>query len=64
MKQELRFVLSCMTLVNLVVAGGVTILRGEARRGFQRVPLQLIPYFAWANRGVTEMTVWFARNVE
>jgi DUF1680 family protein len=23
------------------------------------VPLKLIPYFAWANRGVTEMTTWF-----
>ena len=21
--------------------------------------LKLIPYFAWANRGVTEMTTWF-----
>lgn len=39
-------------------AGGVTVLRGEARRGDQSVALRLIPYFAWANRGVTEMTVW------
>lgn len=23
------------------------------------IELQLIPYFAWANRGVTEMTTWF-----
>lgn len=23
------------------------------------VPLKLIPYFAWANRGVAEMTTWF-----
>lgn len=21
--------------------------------------LKLIPYFAWSNRGVTEMTTWF-----
>ena len=23
------------------------------------IPLRLIPYFAWANRGITEMTTWF-----
>jgi DUF1680 family protein len=39
-------------------AGGVAVLRGEARRGGQPVPLRLIPYFTWANRGITEMTVW------
>jgi uncharacterized protein len=42
-------------------AGGVTVLRGEARRGGQAVALRLIPYFAWANRGITEMTVWMKR---
>jgi hypothetical protein len=36
---------------------GVTILVGQARRGEHRVPLRLIPRFAWANRGVMEMTV-------
>jgi len=25
---------------------------------FERVPITLIPYYAWKNRGVTEMTVW------
>jgi DUF1680 family protein len=24
----------------------------------QNIPLKLIPYFAWANRGDTEMSVW------
>ena len=24
-----------------------------------KVPLKLIPYFAWANRGIAEMTTWF-----
>ncbi|MFW6107380.1 MAG: glycoside hydrolase family 127 protein [bacterium] len=52
--------------------GGVTVLEGEARaeplgsplyaeakpdRG-RRVAVRLIPYYAWANRGPSEMTVW------
>lgn len=28
----------------------------------QQVGLKLIPYFAWANRGVTEMNVWFLKS--
>ena len=24
----------------------------------KRIPLRLIPYYAWANRGPSEMTVW------
>lgn len=24
----------------------------------RQVPIRLIPYYAWANRGVSEMTVW------
>jgi uncharacterized protein len=43
-------------------AGGVIVVRGQARRGDQRVELRLIPHFAWANRGVTEMTVWINRS--
>lgn len=39
-------------------AGGVTVLRDEARRGGEMVPPRLIPYLTWANRSVTEMTVW------
>jgi len=26
----------------------------------QSIPLRLIPYYAWANRGVGEMTVWMS----
>lgn len=28
----------------------------------EHVTLKLIPYFAWANRGVTEMNVWFLKK--
>ncbi len=28
-----------------------------------RQPLTLIPYYAWANRGRGEMTVWFPAKV-
>ena len=31
--------------------------RGEE----EGVPWKLIPYFAWANRGVSEMNVWFLK---
>lgn len=43
--------------------GGVTVLRGEARRADgTAVPLRAIPYYAWANRGPTEMAVWLAES--
>jgi uncharacterized protein len=38
--------------------GGVTALAGTAERGGRAVEFKAIPYFAWANRGVTEMAVW------
>jgi hypothetical protein len=54
--------------------GGVTVLEGAALRypekGWtglyaalqpsqpERIAMRLIPYYAWANRGVTHMTVW------
>ncbi len=38
--------------------GGVTVLKGEALRGNRKVPLSLVPYYAWAHRGPGEMTVW------
>ncbi len=38
--------------------GGVEVLRGTALRGGRRVPFTAIPYFAWANRGKSEMAVW------
>jgi DUF1680 family protein len=39
--------------------GGITVLRttGHDQQG-QAVPLTAIPYFAWANRGKSPMTVW------
>ena len=42
--------------------GGVTVLTGQGVRksgpSAQTVPVTLIPYYAWANRGKGEMTVW------
>jgi len=52
--------------------GGVVVLSGEAEREVaasshlyafrrperRRVPLTAIPYYAWGNRGMGEMTVW------
>ena len=37
--------------------GGVTVIRGEGER-----PFLAIPYYAWANRGVSEMAVWLPRG--
>jgi DUF1680 family protein len=34
--------------------GGVTVLKSAGTK-----PVTLIPYYAWNNRGVTEMAVWF-----
>ena len=49
---------------------GVVVIKGEAEalseKGgavvAEKKPLTLIPYYAWANRGKGEMTVWLARN--
>jgi DUF1680 family protein len=42
--------------------GSITILKGQALRhendNFRSVPVTMIPYYAWANRGPGEMTVW------
>jgi hypothetical protein len=52
---------------------GVQIIKGEAKGTFQlkertveikRQPFLAIPYFAWANRGKSEMTVWFGTTPE
>jgi len=45
--------------------GGIPVIDTEARdvrdpRAAAK-PVRLIPYYLWANRGATEMTVWFAR---
>ncbi len=58
--------------------GGVTILRGRALRvdeggngalyqeaggeSVEALDVTLIPYYAWNNRGVSEMTVWLPRR--
>jgi len=51
--------------------GGVTVLRGQAMASSQGqdgsvtakpVELTAIPYYAWANRGPSEMAVWLPRH--
>jgi DUF1680 family protein len=43
--------------------GGIRVLRGTvAGRDGRPRPLTAIPYYAWANRGPAEMTVWFPRS--
>ena len=51
------------------VLNGPTIIRKDFqelyrfhRQDKEQTNLKLIPYFAWANRGVTEMNVWFLKN--
>ena len=34
-----------------------------ATNDFEEVELRLIPYYAFANRGTTEMVVWFNRGL-
>ena len=34
------------------------VLYREVGKADQKVKIQLIPYFAWGNRGKSEMTVW------
>jgi len=52
---------------------GVQVIKGEAKRAFQskdgtieikRQPFLAIPYFTWANRGKSEMNVWFGTTPE
>ena len=42
--------------------GGVTTVRGKAERKGEPVDFTAIPYYAWANRGKGEMTVWLKRG--
>ena len=35
-----------------------TLYRPLAEKKGDSVPIQLIPYYGWANRGVHKMTVW------
>ncbi len=49
---------------------GVVVIKGEAEALSEKAgkvvsekkPVTLIPYYAWANRGRSEMTVWLARD--
>jgi len=36
--------------------GGINILQSKEEN------ITLIPYYAWANRGANEMTIWFDRQ--
>jgi len=38
--------------------GGLMLVEGTALRDGVEVPFRAIPYFAWANRGQSEMAVW------
>jgi DUF1680 family protein len=37
------------------------VIQGNASLGSEEYPLTLIPYYAWSNRGVGKMQVWFPR---
>ncbi len=41
--------------------GGQALYREAEEIVFDEVPLHFIPYYAWANRGIGEMTVWVRR---
>ncbi|MFB6287016.1 MAG: glycoside hydrolase family 127 protein [Candidatus Bipolaricaulia bacterium] len=41
---------------------GVTVLKGTAYEGKQERSLTAIPYYAWAHRGDSRMTVWMDRR--
>ncbi len=45
--------------------GGVTVIDGKARNiadpRSERKPMRLIPYYLWANRGASEMSVWLSK---
>ena len=40
------------------------VVEGTALRDGTEVPFQAIPYFAWANRGNSEMAVWLPTGEE
>lgn len=38
--------------------GGVTVLNGQAFTSTDSFNIQMIPYYAWSNRGISSMRVW------
>jgi DUF1680 family protein len=52
--------------VEVITGEVLAIKRGEDGTSVETVPHRLvaIPYYAWANRGMGEMTVWMARTAE
>jgi len=38
--------------------GGLTVLEGRLVTKAEALPIRLIPYYAWANRGPAKMEVW------
>lgn len=49
--------------VTTVVGQATALKRAQAQTVGEKVPLTLIPYYAWAHRGAGEMSVWLAREV-
>ncbi len=41
---------------------GVAQISGEVKSGKSGYPVRMIPYFAWSNRGVGKMKVWFPQE--
>ncbi|HEV9036107.1 MAG TPA: glycoside hydrolase family 127 protein [Puia sp.] len=52
--------------VNMISAAGVRVVVGEdgLNVSTRDAPIELIPYYAWANRGKGEMTLWFPEKVK
>jgi len=48
--------------VTTVVGQATALRRAQEQTVSEKVPLTLIPYYAWAHRGAGEMIVWLARE--
>ena len=44
------------------VLGEVEELEGKVKNGNDNYTINMVPYFAWSNRGIGEMKVWFPRK--
>jgi len=49
-------------LLRPVADGGLSLYREVSHKPAKPIPVRLIPYYAWANRGESEMTVWMPRG--